>query len=115
MPTPHPGAPILYVIEQQPFDYTPAMAFGGEIRFMDPQKLAPVAPSTTGTWNERVLHRIRKDLSDYVPGYDYIIPTGAPSRMMLVGMVLASIGPHHKVLGWDAKTQRYLEYIIDLK
>lgn len=110
---PNPAAPIVYVIEQQPFDYTPAMTFG-EVKFMEPRKLAPVAPSDPGTWNKAVMAQMRKELADYVPGYDFIIPTGAPNRMMLAGMVLAEKGKSHKILGWDARTQRYLEYRICL-
>lgn len=114
MATPHPAAPVIFVIEQQPFDYSSAMAFGGELKFMDPLRMAPIAPSTTDSWNDRVLHRMRKELADYVPGYDYVVPTGAPNRMMLAGMLLAEKGKRHKILGWDAKTQRYLEYVINL-
>lgn len=110
---PHPAAPIVYVIEQQPFDYTPAMAFG-EVKFMEPRKLAPVAPSDPGTWNSSVLAQMRKELSNYIPGYDYIIPTGAPNRMMLAGMLLAEMGKAHNILGWDTRTQRYLHYRITL-
>lgn len=103
----------VYVIEQQPFDYTPATVYG-ELTFLESERLAPHAPNSPNTWNEKVLHQIRKDLAAYVPGYDYIIPTGAPYRMLLVGMVLASRGKQHRILGWDNRQHRYLEYVVQI-
>lgn len=104
-------APIVYVLEQQPFDYTPAGAFG-ELKFLEPRKLAPTAPADPNTWNRAVLAQMRKELANYVPGYDFIVPTGAPARMLLAGIVLAEKGKNHKILGWDRRTQRYLEFRI---
>lgn len=106
--------PMVYVVEQQPYDYASAEAFG-KVHFMEPRKLAPRAPSETEYWNKGVVHSIRKELAEYVPAYDFVIPTGQPSRIMVVGMVLASLGQVHKILGWDNRTQRYLEYVIDFK
>lgn len=103
----------VYIVEQQPFDYTPATTYG-RLVFLDTQRLAPAAPNAPDTWNRQVLHGIRRDLSGYVPGYDYIVPTGAPARMLVVGMVLAEKGKMHRMLGWDNRQRRYLEYIITL-
>jgi hypothetical protein len=103
----------VYVVEQQPFDYSPAQVFGDPI-FMEVQKLAPDAPGAGTGWNSRILQQIRRELSSYVAGIDFLIPTGAPAKLMVVGAVLKEHGPNHNILGWDAKTQRYLHYILVL-
>lgn len=103
----------VYVVEQQPFDYSPATVYG-QLSFMESKKLAPMSPNAPDRWNANILAQIRKDLMDYVPGVDLILPTGAPTRMVLVGMVLAEKGSKHRLLGWDGHSQRYLEYVISL-
>jgi hypothetical protein len=103
----------VFVLEQQPFDYSPAKAYG-ELVFLNTKKLAPASTGAPDTWNNDVVHSLRKELSDYISDIDYIIPTGSPSRMVTVGAVLASKGKRHRILGWDARTQRYLEYIINI-
>lgn len=105
--------PKVFIIEQQPFDYTPATTFG-ELVFIESEPLAPHAPNAPDRWNKTVIHGIRRELANYVPNYDYVVPTGAPSRMLVVGMVLAEKGKTHKMLGWDRRQRRYLEYIINL-
>lgn len=105
--------PKVFIVEQQPFDYTPATTYG-ELVFLDSEQLAPHAPNAPDRWNKTVLHSLRKELSTYVPNYDYVVPTGAPARMLVVGMLLAEKGKIHKMLGWDNRQRRYLEYIINL-
>lgn len=107
------ATPRVYIVEQQPFDYTPATVFG-ELSFMDSEQFAPHAPNAPERWNRSVIHSLRRELSAYVPNYDYVIPTGAPARMLVVGMLLAEKGKTHKLLGWDNRQRRYLEYIINL-
>lgn len=104
---------MVYIIEQQPFDYTPATSYG-ELKFLDSPRLAPNAPNAPDTWNKAVLHQLRKELANYIPGHDYLIPTGGPVRMLIVGMLLAEKGRRHQMLGWDKRTSRYLEYTIEL-
>jgi hypothetical protein len=110
---PESTTPVVYVVEQQPFDYGPAAAYG-EIKYLEKRKFAPASPSAPDTWNKTSIHRIRQELSSYVPWYDYIVPTGSPTKMLVVGMVLAEKGQNHRLLGWDARSRRYLEYHIKL-
>ncbi len=105
--------PRVFIVEQQPFDYTPATVFG-HLEFLEADHLAPNAPNAPDTWNRRVVHTLQKGLSDYVADYDYVIPTGAPSRMLVVGMLLATKGKIHRILGWDNRQRRYMEYKINL-
>lgn len=103
--------PRVYVVEQQPFDYLPAQAYG-DLLFMETQKLAPDAPGAGTDWNMKILQQIRAELSQYVADRDFLIPTGSPVKLLAVGAVLKEKGPRHNVLGWDARTQRYLHYVV---
>jgi hypothetical protein len=107
------ASPAVYIIEQQPFDYTPATSYG-ELVFMHTPRLAPAAPNAPGLWNKSVIHQLRHELVDYIAGFDYIVPTGGPIRMLLVGMILPEKGKRHKMLGWENRTKRYIEYVIEL-
>ncbi len=105
--------PTVYVVEQQPFDYTSATVYG-ELMFLESPRLAPHAPNAPDTWNKSVLNHMSAELKNYRPGEDYIVPTGSPVRMMLAGMILAKKGAKHKFLGWDNRSRRYLEYVIEI-
>lgn len=104
--------PTVWVIEQGSFDYSPARVFGAEIRILHAEALTPNAPAAN--WHSKVIHQMRQDLADYIPGLDYVIPTGRPVRMVLAAMILREKGPRHNILGWDDRTQRYFLYELDL-
>lgn len=105
--------PIVWVLEQGPFDYSPALVFGSEIRLLSADRLTPNAPGPQ--WHAKTIQQIRKAFADYIPGLDFVVPTGRPVHMMLAAMVLHEIGQRHKLLGWDDKTQRYFLYELDLR
>ncbi len=104
-------SPIVWVVEQGEFDYSPALVFGSEIRALTAEKLTPNADAS---WHAKAIQQMRKELASYIPGIDFIIPTGRPVRMMLVAMILREKGERHKLLGWDDRTQRYFLYELDL-
>lgn len=106
-------SPIVWVVEQAPFDYSPAKVYGDVIRLITADPLTPNAADAS--WHHRTISQVRKALADYIPGLDFVIPTGSPVRMMLVGLLLKERGDVHKLLGWDARSQRYLEYTFDLR
>ena len=105
-------SPIVWVVEQGEFDYSPARVFGGEIRVITADKLTPNADAS---WHAKVIQQMRRDFSGYIPGVDFVIPTGRPVRMMLAAMVMRERGDRHKLLGWDDRTQRYFLYELDLR
>jgi hypothetical protein len=114
-PSKTPAAdPTVYICEQQAFDYSPATVYGPNLRFIEAKQLAPQSPGAPDTWNKNVIHQIRKEMQDYIPGFDYVIPTGSPSRMLVVGMVMAEKGQKHRILKWDGRAQRYLQYDVTL-
>lgn len=105
-------SPIVWVVEQGEFDYSPARVFGGEIRVITADKLTPNADPS---WHVKVIQQMRRDFSGYIPGVDYVIPTGRPVRMMLAAMVMRERGDRHNLLGWDDRTQRYFLYELDMR
>lgn len=105
-------SPIVWVVEQGAFDYSPARVFGQEIRPIVADRLAPNADAN---WHAKTIQQMRKAFSEYIPGVDFVIPTGRPVRMMLAAMVMRERGARHKLLGWDDKTQRYFLYELDLR
>ncbi len=108
----HKRSPIVWVVEQGEFDYSPARVFGDEIRLITADKLTPNADAS---WHAKVIQQMRKDFSAYIPGVDFVIPTGRPVRMMLAAMIMRERGDRHKLLGWDDRTQRYFLYELDLR
>lgn len=105
-------SPIVWVVEQGEFDYSPARVFGSDIRVITADKLTPNADAS---WHAKVIQQMRKDFAGYIPGIDFVIPTGRPVRMMLAAMVMRERGDRHKLLGWDDRTQRYFLYELDLR
>lgn len=101
----------VYIMDMNAFDYSPAEAFG-EVVTLRTQSFA------TGTqgheWNADIIHSLRKQLIDYRPMEDYLIPTGKPLKMCAVSMLLAERGPRHQFLVWDAMHYRYIPYTLDI-
>lgn len=104
--------PIVWVVEQAEFDYSPARVYGTEIRPIQAGKLTPNADAS---WHEKTIAEMRRAFADYIPGTDFVIPTGKPVRMMLAAMVMRERGDLHNLLGWDDRTQRYLVYPLNMK
>lgn len=104
-------SPIIWVVEQGEFDYSPARVFGDEIRVLTAEKMTPNADAS---WHAKIIQQMRKDFAGYIPGMDFVIPTGKPVRMMLAAMIMRERGDRHKLLGWDDRTQRYFLYELDL-
>jgi hypothetical protein len=94
------------------FDYTPAEAFG-DVVSLRAQNFATGAGGDDH-WNRDVVHSLRKQLKNYVPMVDYLIPTGKPLKMCVVSMILMEHGARHQFLAWDAMHYRYIPYSIDL-
>lgn len=106
----------VFIVERMPFDYAAAAAFG-ELDFLEGARLAPDAPgdTTMSPWNHHLVSALQHRLAEYIPGLDYVIPTGSPVKIMVVGMILAAKGGVHKILKWDDRTQRYLLHTLGAK
>lgn len=98
----------VFVVFEGPHDYTPALAYG-EIVFMTDREYSGVKGSLR---DGRVVHSMRRCLADYVPGKDFVIPTGSPMHIGVAFMLLAERGKSHKVLHWTNQLKRYNEVIV---
>ena len=107
--------PKVFIVEHQPFDYSPASTYG-EFVVLKADKLAPNAPDDDH--NSHVVKALRHQMATYEPGFDYVIPTGMPSRIMLIGILMKERASgkteYHNILGWDARTSRYLNYKVKM-
>jgi len=91
-------------------DYTQADQFG-EVEFLSDADITPFAMSRR---NEVVLSGMRKGLSDYVPGTDFLVLTGSPLNILAAGAMISKIGSKHNVLKWDRMNNRYVPVTIEL-
>lgn len=109
------GEPLVYVTGERALDFGPATVYG-KLHVMSIERIVPYVESLPPhmAFNTRLTHDIRRELQDYIPDFDYICPVGAPVVMAAVGMVLHTLGPVHRLLGWDNHQRRYLEYRIKL-
>lgn len=105
-------APIAWVLEQGEYDYSPARVYATQIQRVLADRLTPNADAD---WHQRTIQQMRRAFADYIPGVDYVIPTGQPVRMMLAAMVMKERGDLHNLLGWDPKQGRYMLYTLDLR
>lgn len=105
--------PVVFITEERALDFGPATVYG-TLHMMELGRMTPYASATVGALNDKVVHRIKKELANYVPDYDYICPVGSPVIMAIVGLVLKDFGPVHRFLGWDTHTRRYMEYRVHL-
>lgn len=96
----------VWVIQEGKNDYASSEDYGvvefvtrGDLRKMDGQQ------------NQQVMADIRRFLSLYVQGKDYIVPAGNP---MLVALVCMSLGGgNHKFLKWDGVRKMYIPYTLN--
>lgn len=109
------GKPIVWVIKEQvrrgmtgpePMDYTLAMRYG-DIRFITEYDL-PSGPSNTlqARWNDAVAAFVR----DYDEDRDFIIATGQPHAMVLIGWALGVAQRLPRFLVWRREEGHYVPF-----
>ncbi len=99
----------VWVVQEGNNDYAPAEEFG-EVRFITHADLRAMADSKQ---NLHVEADIRKFKAEYIPGTDYIIPTGNPMVVALVTMALPRA--EHKFLKWDGRRAGYIPFTLNPK
>lgn len=102
----------VFVTQEMPFNYNPAEEFG-EVVFCSMDDIRPTSGSMR---NERIAAGVAAVLSDYVPGVDYLLPSGSPLTLMVVVAALTARvgnGVTHHVLKWDSQRGRY--WPVDIK
>lgn len=109
--------PIVWVIKEQvrrdatgavPMDYTPAFKFG-VVRFITDFDIPLYSRQGSGVaiqWFSKVV-AFSKELDD---DNDYIIMTGSPLAIFMVGAILSTCNKLPKILVWRRETSEYIIY-----
>jgi hypothetical protein len=94
----------VYVTQFNPnFTYEKANAFGEVVFLADSDLLTEPCPPKI---NDRLVSIVFKNLCNYNPGYDYILLSGSPAMILLVGTLLDN-EVDHLVLRWDNRNHEY--------
>lgn len=99
--------PKVWVIQEGNNDYSSAESFG-EVNFVTRSDLRSMEGSAQ---NQELLADIRRFLSNYVAGVDYIIPVGNPMVSALVCMSLPRTD--HRLLKWDGRRATYIPFVLN--
>ena len=93
--------------EKRGFDYSGALEYG-EVKFLTRREYLPY-PSVSG--NEEIFDEVWGGLDGYRPGVDYILLSGSPALMFLVGAMACDIAgdldTRHNVLKWNGQRKAY--------
>ena len=101
---------VLVVQEQPQYDYSAAERYG-DVTFVSAFDLSPMAQSLR---NKEIMAAMRKAMSDYIPGIDYILPSGSPINIAAIMMLAGRMGSKHKILKWDNRSNSYAEVILEI-
>lgn len=105
-----PERPRVFVTQEGPHDYMPAQRFG-DVVFMSHDEISPFAESRR---NAEIVEQLRLSMVDYIPGYDYILPSGSPVTIAHVFMLASRSGDSHRVLKWDNRAHAYNEFSVNI-
>lgn len=110
--------PIVWVVKEQvlrgptgpvPMDYTSAYRYG-DVEFVTRSDL----PLTRGesSLKDQWTASVRDFLRRYDAECDFIVLTGSPLAIFLLGVVIGSVGPtaRPKVLVWRRETDQYVPF-----
>jgi hypothetical protein len=101
--------PIVWVThEKKGFSYAEALQFG-DVEFLVPSGQEFMPMPTSGDTNQAIEDGVWKRLEEeYMPGYDYVLLSGSPIVIFLVGQACpAPEGESQKVLRWNGRTRSY--------
>jgi len=100
--------PIVFVTQDNYNDYAAAEKFG-EVHFITKHEYTKIEHSSL---NQTVKSDIRRFLSEYHPGVDFILPAGNPMISMLVCINLPKCS--HQFLKWNSREYNYTPFKLDL-
>jgi hypothetical protein len=89
-----------------PMDYSPAAKFG-EVRFITDFDL-PVPPRPDSTISTAWVAAVANFIQECDPENDYIVLTGSPMAIYLVGVVSATVGATLNILVWRRERNEYV-------
>lgn len=95
--------PKVFITQEGNRNYTEAEEFG-EVKFLTCDEFSPIP--TSGR-NKNIIRDIRANMSDYIPGVDFIMPAGSPITIGIAFMIAREKGTTVNVLKWDSQYKRY--------
>lgn len=101
------SVPRVWVIQEGRNDYSSAEEYG-TVHFVTTSDMNKLENSAQ---NAAVIHDLRKFLSQYIAGTDYIIPSGNPMVVALAMMGLPTT--QHNLLKWDGRRAVYVPFKLD--
>lgn len=96
--------PTVWVIQEGQNDYSSAEEYG-TVRFVTKAELTKFKDSQQ---NNEVDLDVRRFLSEYIAGVDYIIPSGNPMIVILTALLLPR--GNHNFLKWDGRRAVYIPF-----
>lgn len=96
-----------------PMDYGPAMQFG-DLEFITTHDM-PLYGGPHSSFQEQWNEDVHRFVEQYNPERDYVVTTGQPIAIFLVGWVLASRNKVPRFLVWRREENRYRVVNVDHK
>jgi hypothetical protein len=93
----------VYVVQEQPFNYTDAERFG-ELVFVTNREISGYGNFDK---NVRTISEIKAVMTNYIPTTDFLVLTGNPITIGVVFHEAAIRGSRHKILHWDNQARKY--------
>jgi len=100
----------VFITQEGNHNYTEAQEFG-EVIFLTSSEFSPIPTSLK---NSDIIKEIRKNMSDYIPGIDYIMPSGSPIAIGVTFMIAREKGATVNILKWDNHYRRYNSIIVKI-
>lgn len=94
-----------------PMDYSPAEEFG-DVQFIS---RTDTSRQQNSSINDGVLESMRHMARLYRAGMDYIVLTGSPLAIFMVGVAMAEVGKPAQILLWDRRTSNYRPVTIPVR
>jgi len=96
--------------EQAHINYAMAESFG-DIVFVSAHDVPTVSNSlrTSG-----IIKSMQVVMSAYVPGRDYILPSGSPLNIAVVMMLAGQKGSAHNILKWESRSESYAKVALEI-
>lgn len=96
----------VWVVQEGKNDYAAAEQHG-VVKFITKEELVSVGEEQ----NRMVAQDVRRFKSEYIPGVDFLVPSGNP---MISALVAMSLPPgKHKWLKWDGRRSVYSKFTIE--
>lgn len=99
--------PKVFVSQDNEFDYSIAEEYG-EVVFLSNREISAHSASST---NMNTIHHIESVIAgDYVPGIDYLLPSGGVLSIAHMFRAAFRKGDEHLILKWDRRSGKYFRY-----